>query len=291
MGLSGGGGDGGAAQARADEQARQQRIREGTDKINNIFDGYTKTFGEGLVDPAAYTPGTKYYTAEGQEYLYNPPPPEPQPNIYGGQPTSGKDSVYPNAAPQTSRGGDKTPAQLFASAKTETVPGQFGDEFYSGRKNAYLDYATPQLNDQYSEAQKQLAFSLDRSGLLDSSVRAQKEADLRRLYDQNRQQVADQGLNYETTARSNVEDARSNLIAMLNSTGDVEGAVNAANARAKALSASDTYSPLANLFSSFTGTLGQQAALEKSAALANSYSSGGTTGLFGTNKKSVKTTA
>jgi len=39
-----GGGDGGAAQARADEQARQARVREGMDKINKNFYGFDEPF-------------------------------------------------------------------------------------------------------------------------------------------------------------------------------------------------------------------------------------------------------
>jgi len=206
-GGGGGGGDDAGAQARADELARQARIRSGTDSIKSMFDS------------------------------------------------------------------------------------QFTDPYFEDRKTSYLNYATPQLNDQYAEAQKQLTFALDRTGTLDSSARAQKEGELRKMYDANRQGVADQALSYSTGARSNIEDAKANLISMLNATGDAEGAVNSAMTRAKALSAPDTYSPLGQMFASFTGGLGQQAAAEKAAALSNTY--GGSTGvdLFGNKKKSVTTTA
>lgn len=199
MGKGGKGGDGGAAQARADEMARQKRIREGTQRINVLFDG------------------------DG----------------------------------------------------TQENPGQFGDSFYDARKMSYLDYATPQLNDQYAQAQKDLAFALDRSGMLDSSIRAQKQAELQKQYDINRQQVADKGLELSTQARGNVEDARANLISMLNATGDVEGAISSAMTRAKALSQPDTYSPLGQMFSSFTSGLGTQYAAEQARAMAASVNSGG----------------
>jgi hypothetical protein len=176
---SGGGGDGGAAQARAEEAERQRKIRTGTTEINNIFDGYTKTFGEGLVDPAQYTDGARYYKADGSEFVYRAPAAAPDPSREGQQlpQNSGernRENYAVTGTPYT------VPDQLFGSVKTDKIGGQFGDDFYSGRKQAYLDYATPQLNDQYGEAQRQLAFALDRSGMLDSSVRAQKEADLRK---------------------------------------------------------------------------------------------------------------
>jgi hypothetical protein len=208
MGVSGGGGggDGGAGQARADEQARQAKIREGTTRVNSIFDS------------------------------------------------------------------------------------QFNDDFFGRRQQSYLDYATPQLNDQYADARKQLTFALDRSGTLDSSVRAAKEAELQKLYDTNRRSVADEALGYGTKSKSSIEDARANLIQTLNSTADTEGAVNAAINRSKVLSQEEAYRPLGQLFSSFTGTLGQQAAADKAAALSSSFSTPNGAGLFNNTKKSVVTT-
>ncbi len=201
------GGDGGAGQARADEQARQERIRAGTARIDDIFSQ------------------------------------------------------------------------------------NFNDASYGARKQSYLDYATPQLEDQYAKAQKELVYALDRGGNLDSSTRAQKLGELEQLYGTNKQAVADQGLAYETQARTAVEDARADLIRTLNSTGDADGAANSAISRSGALSQPDAYSPLGQLFTDFTAKLGTQAALERASAL-----SGGaiqprfTTGLFGGSKTAVKTT-
>ncbi len=196
-----------AKQARADEQARQARIREGTTRVNSIFDG------------------------------------------------------------------------------------QFNDPYFEGRKRAYIDYANPQLEDQYGDAQKELTFSLARSGLLDSSVRGQKAGDLQKRYDLTKQEIADKALAFSGEAKSAVEDARSNLISTLNATGDTEGAASGAINRASALSKPAAFSPLSQLFGDFTAGLGTQAALEK----ANYYSGGQTgsrynTGLFAPKTGSVKVT-
>lgn len=203
----GGGKSGGgeAERARREEQQRQQRIREGTTKVNSIFDG------------------------------------------------------------------------------------QFNDPYFESRKQAYIDYANPQLEQQRGEAEKELTFALARSGLLDSSVRGDKSADLQRTYDLNKQQIADQALSYSGEAKTAVEDARSNLINTLNATGDAEGAASSAISRASALSKPAAFSPLSQLFADFTAGLGTQAALEK----ANYYSGGQTgarydTGLFSPSKNSVK---
>lgn len=203
MGGKSGGGE--AAQARADEEARQARIRAGTTNINSTFDS------------------------------------------------------------------------------------QFTDDYYKQRRNAYTNYATPQLEDQYADAQKQLTYALARGGLLDSSIRGSKLGELQQQYALQNQDIADKALASETDARNAVEDSRANLISTLNATGDAEQAASTAISRASALSQPAAYSPLASLFADFTDALGTQAALSK----ANSYAGSGTgatnytTGLF-SNRNSVR---
>ncbi len=168
--------------------------------------------------------------------------------------------------------------------------GQFNDDFFKGRQEAYIDYAKPQLEDQYGDAQKQLTFALARGGNLNSSVRGEKAADLQQRFDLTKQEITDKGLSYANEARSSVEGARSDLIGMLNATGDAEGAANSAVSRASTLSQPAAFSPLSQLFGDITAGLGQQAALERASAF-----SGGAvqprynTGLF-TPRSAVKVT-
>ena len=167
---------------------------------------------------------------------------------------------------------------------------QFNDDFFTGRRKAFTEYHAPQLEDQFGDAKKQLTFALSRSGLLDSTVRADKEATLQKEYDNNSRAISDKALAYENQSRGDVEASRADLINMLNSTGDVEGAVSGALSRARTLSAPDAFSPLGPMFANFTAGLAQQAALERAASL-----SGGAvkptfnTGLFA-NTGSVKVT-
>lgn len=304
--------------ARRDEEARQQRIREGTQRINSIFDG--TTVGDGrLTAGTAFDPNATYYKSDGSVWK---PHTNPLSMVFEGLQRQwverGKDGT---AGWETMNGADgktyaiepgdgkyrklsELPSGL-ASASAQNQyekmlaegglysgvkqTGGFNNDFFEGRKQAYMDYANPQMEDQYGKAQKQLAFALARNGTLDSSIRAQKTGELQQAYDLNKQQIADQALSYETQARNSVEDARSNLIATLNATGDAQGAANAALARSQALSQPAAFSPLTNLFADFTSTLGQQAAIER----ANYYSGGKTggrynTGLFAPSNNSVK---
>lgn len=193
-----------AKQARADEQARQERIRQGTERVGSIFDS------------------------------------------------------------------------------------QFNDGFFDRRRQAYVDFAKPQLEDQYGDAQKELTFALARGGNLNSSVRGEKAADLEKRFTLANQEIQDKALSQANEARSQVEGARTDLIGMLNATGDAEGAANSAVSRANVLSQPTAYSPLSQLFADFTAGLGTQAALER----ANYYSGGQVgsrynTGLFAPRRNSV----
>jgi len=299
-----------AAQARADEQARQAKIREGTARINSIFDG--GTVGSGLLgSSASYDPTATYYNKDGSVWTptaYTAPTTSGTSGLptngsgmswmsnSGSQATSGSQAGGMSGADASSPfawhkpGANLSPAEQFAQAvkngtlysgKT-TTPG-FNNDFYSARRQAYIDYASPQVEDQYSKANKELTYALARGGNLNSSVRGEKAADLQKLYDLNMQDAADKALSYETQARNNVEDARANLITTLNATGDAEQAASSAIARSQALSQPAAYSPLGQLFADFTNTLGIQAAQERAAAASGgTYKSPYNTGLFGT---------
>ena len=167
-----------------------------------------------------------------------------------------------------------------AVRRRETDAGAFGEDFFNKRRQAFIDYATPQLESQRGDAARELTFALDRSGNLDSSSRADQGRRVGKLYDLNRQDIADKGQEYANTARTNIEDARSDLIKTLNATGDAQGAASGAINRAAALSAPDTYSPLTQLFADFTAGLGTQAALERAEALSGRDYARHNTGLF-----------
>src|SRR5690606_16122326 len=126
-------------------------------------------------------------------------------------PTNGLRRSWPQAkgVQRPTPYGTATNQPLYASRKAKAG---FNDAFYAGRRQAYIDYAMPQLEDQYGDAQRELTFALDRAKLLDSSVRGQKAGELQKLFDIQAQQVADKALAYENQTRNDVERARADLI-------------------------------------------------------------------------------
>lgn len=174
------------------------------------------------------------------------------------------------------------------TAKINETFGQFDDNFYNKRREDAASFYNPQFDQQYKDAKDKLTYWLDGSGTTNSSIRAQKEAELQREYDTNRRQVADNSMSYANNARNNVEGARSDLISMLNSSGDAQAAANSSLSRAAALTQADTYSPLGQLFSTFLSGIGQQAQNERASALSNGqYGGRYNTGLFGPSKSAV----
>lgn len=173
-----------------------------------------------------------------------------------------------------------------------TFDSQFGDSYFSGIGDAYMDFANPQLTQQHQDANKQLVFDLARGGNLDSSTRATKGARLQETYDLGQQQLADQALAETNNSRNAVEDARAALISQVNATGDATGATNAARARAAALSRpAGSFSTLGDMFSQFTGTLGQRYAQERAYAASGGASQAGYTPIaYGPRSGSVRVT-
>jgi hypothetical protein len=181
-------GDGGAAQARADEQARQDRIKQGVSSVNNTFD-------------------------------------------------------------------------------------KFDNNFYNQRGQAYQNYATPQLNNQYKQMSNNLAYSLARNGNTNSSEQARQGGILQSDNAFAHQQIADQSIAEQQKARQQVEENRNSLINQLQATSNPSLAASGAERQAASLAMQPAFSPLGNLFANTTSVLGN-------AAQAGYYSNGPGVGAY-----------
>lgn len=91
----------------------------------------------------------------------------------------------------------------------------FGDDFYNQKRDAYLNYATPQLEDQYGDARRQVAFALSRAGMTDSSVASNRFGDLTKDYGLRKQEVADTAQNYAQDLRAKTAEARASAATAL----------------------------------------------------------------------------
>lgn len=131
----------------------------------------------------------------------------------------------------------------------------FNDQFFDGRRQSYVDFAAPQLQQQFDDARKQLIFALNRGGKLDSSTAADKFGRLDEQYAKGTQDIQNKGLDFANSARSSVEDARASLVNQLFATEDADVAVSSALNRAKALSSNPGFSDIGNYFQNLTAGL------------------------------------
>lgn len=168
MCFGGGGGDSGAAQARADQQARQARVDAGRNDINSTFS-------------------------------------------------------------------------------------QFDDKFYNDRAQAYRDYQTPQLNDQFADAQKQIVYALSRKGNLNSSVAGEQFGGLGKQYATNTDKVEAGAQDYAGQTRQQIEQNRNDVLTQLQASGNADAASSDALNRARSVSQGPAVAPLGMLFTNFTG--------------------------------------
>jgi len=173
----------------------------------------------------------------------------------------------------------------------DTFDKQFTPEFFDNIKKGYLNFANPQLDQQFKDAQKQLTYSLTRSGNLDSSTRADQFGDLTTQYNANRQQIAGDAQGKAGASQDAVNSARSNLLSALSASGNAASAANSATAQASALSSAPSYSPIGDMFGGLTGALASQGAYERMVNMGVMQRNGGGGGfgamLFGTPRNAV----
>lgn len=173
---------------------------------------------------------------------------------------------------RSSGGGDGGAAQREAERQAritegynqiQTIFGGFNDDFYNQRGQSYVNYANPQLEDQYSKAVEALTFALARNGRLDSSTAGDRRAKLQQDYEKQKTAIADRGLQYSNDARRSVEGSRADLVSLNSNLANPTQVASEAQGRLAGLQASPAFDPLGPLFVNVGETLGTQADLER----------------------------
>jgi len=140
-----------------------------------------------------------------------------------------------------------------------TTFSRFNDDFYNGKSQNYLNFYRPQVDQQYGEAKQNTLFQLARQGLTDSSAGAKVYGDLARDYGNQQQSIQSGANSYAQNIRSQVEAQRNSLVNQVTATANPQAAASAANnavGNLQMIEPAGGYSPLAGLFSTFTGALG-----------------------------------
>lgn len=129
----------------------------------------------------------------------------------------------------------------------------FDTSFYNQRAQAYEDFATPQLQRQYEEAQKAMQLGLIGQGLAGSSVAAERQANLERKNREALQGIAQQGQGYANKARQQIANQRQQLVNALQASADPSVVNSAALSRFDNIArATPEFAALGDVFGSLT---------------------------------------
>jgi hypothetical protein len=140
-----------------------------------------------------------------------------------------------------------------------SIFGQFNDDFFNQRQQAYMDFAMPQLDRQYQDQLRQLTASLARSGNLNSSLRGNLMGQLQREYDTGKLTLADQGRGLVDQKRNNITQAQARLMqsnAQLANPGLIR---NSAMAEAQGFLGAPQFQNLGQLLSDLSANVGPSA--------------------------------
>lgn len=170
-------------------------------------------------------------------------------------------------------------------AQIDSIFGKFNDSFYDKRGSDYLSYVMPDIEKQAADQHENLIYALARTGNLDSSAANFKSAELAEAANKQRVAAANEAVNQENALRSQVEQARGNVVAELNATGNDTAAANSALRTVANLNQPAGFSPLGNLFAAFADSVARIGS-----RAGNGYNGliGGGTPLFSTGSGSAR---
>jgi hypothetical protein len=121
--------------------------------------------------------------------------------------------------------------------------------FFNQRAQDYVNFALPQLQQQYGNNFRSIMYNLANRGLLRSTTREKAMSDLNVAAGQGAQAIYDTGRGQAQQLRNDLESARQNAINMLYQTADPGRAMQTALAAGANASAPSTFAPIANMFS------------------------------------------
>lgn len=219
-----------AGLAAQNEKMRQAQINQGMNAINAVYSGgnynyYGQAGGKGA---GAFDPSQTFYRVDKKTGNYTP---------YSGKNTNAKKeaSLY-------GRG------KLFQQFTSPQYKG-FGQDFYDKAAMDYVQYAVPQVAQQYDTANRQINYGLANRGLLGSSAAQKAQSDLNLNVGQQEQQIADNARTSATNLRTQVENSRQNAINNLYQSSDPAGAAAGAVSSAAQFNVPQSFTPILNAFS------------------------------------------
>lgn len=185
----------------------------------------------------------------------------------------------PDYAAQAQAAEDKRQAAInTGTADINKAFAGFTPQFYNKRANAYIDYAMPQLADQYRQTSNQVGFGLANKGLSESSTAQKQWSDLFRANTSAKQGIADSAIGQSNQLQQSVANSKAQLLGQLYQTADPASANASAVSTAASFQTPSVFTPLANQFSNIVNQYYLSSLLNQRPATASpvSTNTGGT---------------
>tara|TARA_R110000823_G_scaffold8335_2_gene29521 strand:- start:188 stop:634 length:447 start_codon:yes stop_codon:yes gene_type:complete len=125
-----------------------------------------------------------------------------------------------------------------------------------------MDYATPQIEDQYGDALRSLTNALSRNGVSQSSMAADRRAKIEKQLANAQTDAARQGQSFANDTRQSLASVKNNLISQNQSLADPTLIANMAANQSIAASQLPSYNPVAQIFAGAAEGLATQQQLE-----------------------------
>lgn len=139
----------------------------------------------------------------------------------------------------------------------------YDDDFYKKQTQNYLDYANPQIEDQFGDAMDELRFALARQGITRSSVAADRKAKAQKALDREQTASNLRAQKFSNDTLKAIEAARGEVLTDAGSLADADAAASLATTTAAANAAPPAYEPLYDIFRDVTKGLATQHDLEQ----------------------------
>jgi hypothetical protein len=143
------------------------------------------------------------------------------------------------------------------TAKIDQTFAGFDDGFFNDYRNNIMNFYQPQIDDQFGDAQDDLTYAFARAGTLNSTMANEKSADLNKAYEVGLADLLADAQGQVNSLNSNINTEKSNLVSLLNATGDADRAANEALSRSQVLfERQPDYNALPDLFSGIAQGVG-----------------------------------
>lgn len=182
----------------------------------------------------------------------------------GGKQNNSSSKDAERARMETQRREDEKNARIGQGRQSiDAAFSQFGDPYFQDFQNAYTTNYNTALDEQFNTARDQLIAQLASRGMTESSIGANKTADLQKRYAEERAGIGNRAADESNRLKSEIEQQRAALYQTNQQAADPSTIATQATGAATALKAPREFGQLGQIFADFLGPIGAGVAADR----------------------------